>query len=95
MTYKFNKEQHAAKIKAGLETAKKKGKKLGRPKGGLFKNEGIVICTFRNYGRGSVIGESECGRKMMTYRDIANECEVSIGTVQKILNKYKKNDKEN
>ena len=49
MTYKYNKEQHTAKIKAGLETAKKKGKKLGRPKGGKIKGEEMVIAIYECY----------------------------------------------
>ena len=52
MTYNYNKEQHTAKIKIGLETAKKKGKKLGRPKGGKIKGEDEVvsyICAAMHY----------------------------------------------
>lgn len=74
MTYKFNQEQHTAKIKAGLATAKKNGKKLGRPKGGKIKGEDEVIRLYE---------------VKATHADIAQVVGVSKGTVQKIINKYK------
>ena len=91
MTYSYNKEQHTAKIKAGLETAKKKGKKLGRPKGGKIKGEDEVIDIYIN-GVTMKIGDEIVNYKY-TYDAIAKITFVSIGTVQKIINKYKKNDK--
>ena len=86
MTYKFNKETHTAKIKAGLETAKKKGKKLGRPKGGKIKGEDEVIEAYNRDDKVPFFVPK------MTYSEIAKEVGVSIGTVQKIINKYKANN---
>ena len=85
MTYKFNKEQHTAKIKAGLETAKKKGKKLGRPKSGKIRGEDEVLDCLK---QGKVI--IHMWEVKATYANIAQAVGVSKSTVQRIINKYKK-----
>ena len=87
MTYKFNPTQHSTKIKTGLLKAKQVGKKLGRPKGGKIKGEDEVISLYilrkkdmpncRNFNK-------------FTHKNIVAIVGVSKGTVQKIINKYKK-----
>ena len=92
MTYNYNKEQHTAKIKTGLETAKKKGKKLGRPKGGKIKGEDEVIAFYKLERQTQYIYNSEGMIKKVrrhTYGHIAECVGVSKGTVQKIINKYR------
>ena len=88
MTYKFNKEQHTAKIKAGLKTAKKKGKKLGRPKGGKIKGEDEVMYYYNRclQARKDMNLNFRINRQM-----IADEVGISKSTVQNIINKYKQN----
>jgi DNA invertase Pin-like site-specific DNA recombinase len=87
MTYNYNKEQHTAKIKAGLETAKKNGKKLGRPKGGKIKGEDSVLETL---SRGRNRKFQDTGEPYyLTNWDIAEVVGISKSTVQKIINKYK------
>jgi len=99
--YKFDKETHTAKIKAGLETAKKKGKKLGRPKGDKIKGEDEVMY----YMMFNVLLESndilEDGSfepididgvsrdKIFTREEVCEIVGISKSTVQKIINKYK------
>lgn len=95
MTYKYNPIEHTAKIKAGLETAKKKGKKLGRPKSGKIRGEDSVIRLYE-------AGEVEVGKDVdkngnryieldkATYANISYHVGVSKSTVQRIINKYKK-----
>ena len=87
MTYKYNPTEHTAKIKAGLETAKKKGKKLGRPKSGKIKGEERVIEIYKD--RANQLIEYNF---VMTYSEIAEEVGVSKSTVQRIINKYRKNE---
>jgi DNA invertase Pin-like site-specific DNA recombinase len=82
MTYKFNKEQHTTKIKAGLETAKKKGKKLGRPKGGKIKGEDRVLGLYNQDKKHYIFGN-------LTISKIAELSGISKSTVQKIINKYR------
>ena len=89
--YTFSKEAHTAKIKTGLETAKKKGKKLGRPKGGKIKGEDIVI-MFYTGKLGIPDGSNIITRSKMSHSLIAEEAGISKSTVQKIINKYKQNE---
>ncbi len=88
MTYKFNPVKHAAKIKAGMEAAKQAGKKLGRPKSKKIIGEDEVIhwwkCGIVNIHMWEV---------KATYTNIAQVVGISKGTVQRIINKYKKNEK--
>lgn len=81
--YKFNPQQHAAKIKAGMQAAKQAGKKLGRPKGGKIKGEDEVKDLYINYINRHI---------SLTIQEISEIAGVSIGTVRKIINKYKKRD---
>jgi len=85
--YTFSKEAHTAKIKAGLETAKKKGKKLGRPKGGKIKGEDEVM----RYYLGKSHPELNL-KTIATHANIAQVVGISKSTVQKIINKYKQNE---
>jgi DNA invertase Pin-like site-specific DNA recombinase len=87
--YKFNKEQHTAKIKAGLVTAKKKGKKLGRPrmlKGDKIKGEDEVIALYST-STGKIYFKKELRKP--TYEIVAEIVGISPTTVQKIINKYR------
>ena len=90
--------EHKAKIKAGLEIAKKKGKKLGRPKGGKIKGEDEVTQVY-NMGWIHYMDYDQIRRcsnaalpLKVTQVNIAKWVGVSKGTVQKIINKYKNND---
>ena len=87
MTYKFNPQQHSTKIKAGMKAAKQAGKKLGRPKGGKIKGEDEVLEIYQ-------MDREQLKQKIChsTYEEIANIVGVSKGTVQRIINKYKKNE---
>jgi len=85
MTYTFNKEQHTAKIKAGLEKAKQAGKKLGRPKNGDVKNENEILFF---YLQGKVVIDNEL--RSATVINIAKCVGVSAGTVKRAIKKYKK-----
>jgi DNA invertase Pin-like site-specific DNA recombinase len=88
MTYIFNKEQHAAKIKAGLEKIKRTGKKLGRPKVDKLKNEDVILFF---YLQKNVYINDELVKA--TYVNIAKSAGVSIGTVKRVIKKYKKGNK--
>ena len=88
MTYKFNKETHSIKVKAGMQAAKQAGKKLGRPKSGKIKGEDEVIFWWK-----CGIVNIHMWEVKATYANIARTVGVSIGTVQRIINKYK-NGKE-
>ena len=83
--YTFSKEAHTAKIKTGLETAKKKGKKLGRPKGGKIKGEDRVLGLYNQDKKHYIFGN-------LTISKISKLSDVSKSTVQKIINKYKQNE---
>ena len=81
-----------------MQAAKQAGKKLGRPKGGKIKGEDKVLYLYLHDSK--QVGEDlsndgilRCSwRKQLTYQDISNKVGVSKGTVQKIINKYKKED---
>jgi len=78
MIYKFNPTQHSTKIKAGLLKAKQAGKKLGRPRGGKIKGEDEVIRFYTNQ------------LTRLKYQLLAALAGISKSTVQKIINKYRK-----
>ena len=68
-----------------MQAAKQAGKKLGRPKGGKIKGEDMVIelykARFQDRGHWN------------NYLNIAELAGVSISTVQRIINKYREDDK--
>lgn len=69
-----------------MQAAKQAGKKLGRPKSGKIKGEDEVIkyYQFKKVGAGTGVVIK------FTIKEIAGIVGVSKGTVQKIINKYKK-----
>lgn len=88
MTYNFNPTQHSTKIKAGLLKAKQAGKKLGRPRGEKIKGESMVIRVY-NYNE-TLRAKPDFDLIRITHKQIAKRAGVSKSTVQKIINKYRK-----
>ena len=77
-------KQHSYRIKSGLEQAKKKGIKLGRPKQEKLKKEDEII-AIRKLG----YVEDEFGRrKKAGYGTIAKYVGVSVATVRTIIKKH-------
>ena len=67
------------RIKSGLDTARRKGKKLGRPAGATETADDILAkypAVVRNIRSG------------LSVRKIAKICDVSAGTVQKVKEAY-------
>lgn len=77
-------QQHSYRIKSGLQQAKLKGKKIGRPKKDLIKKEKEIL-EIRKKG----FIEDEFGRKKKaSYARTAKYLNVSIDTVRRVLRKH-------
>jgi len=72
-----------------MQKAKQAGKKLGRPKGGKIKGEDEVLDIYIRDRQ-----QLKDKRTYDSYKEIALSVGISLGTVQRIINKYKKNDKK-
>ncbi len=85
--YTFSKEQHSTKIKAGLLKAKQAGKKLGRPQSEKIKGEDEARDL---YLYGIILDDRR--HVFLTVQEVAERVGISKSTVQKIINKYKKDN---
>ena len=77
-------QQHKYRIKSGLEQAKLKGKKLGRPEQEKIKKEDEIL-ELRKKG---FIEDEFKMRQKATYSRIAKHLKVSIDTVRRVLKKH-------
>lgn len=71
----MEREQISDRVKSGLEEARRKGKKLGRPTGSIKSNKKIL----KEYK--SVVKELNSG---LSLRKVAKLCDVSVNTVRKV-----------